>query len=356
MKEKSKKMPLAVFILVWVIAICAVLFVGAFALWNKMISPVSGTENEADLEFDVNSGDSVMAVADRLEKAGVIRSSRIMYYVARFNLLKSDGGFNMKKGHYVVKSSMSLRDIMEVVQTGTSITVSVSIPEGLTKSKVAKLLEESGICSAEDFMLAVCDRGLLAKYQIPAETFEGFLFPETYFFTPGMAAEDVLRKMVDTFFEKARGIPGLLGGTPEEIYTRVILASVVEREYQVAEEAPLISSVFINRVNNGIGLESCATVEYIITEVQGKPHPERIFYSDLEIDSPYNTYKYRGLPPGPISNPGTVALNASANPAGTDYFYFVKKDPRGGSHNFSKTLSEHNRASKEFYTKRAAQN
>ena len=126
-----------------------------------------------------------------------------------------------------------------------------------------------------------------------------------------------------------------------ELYKNVVLASIVEREYRIDSEAPLIASVFRNRLKHGIGLYSCATIEYIITEVQGKPHPDVITYADLSIDSPYNTYKWAGLPPGPISNPGAVALDAAINSPKTDYYFFRLVDAKAGRHVFSKDFSTH---------------
>jgi UPF0755 protein len=122
------------------------------------------------------------------------------------------------------------------------------------------------------------------------------------------------------------------------------MASIIEREYRVREEAPLIASVFYNRLQFGAGLSSCATIGYIITEVRGEPHPDFLTYKDLEIESPYNTYKYAGLPPGAICNPGKTALDAAFNPENTDYWYFVLKNPETGEHYFSEDLNEHNKA------------
>jgi UPF0755 protein len=129
--------------------------------------------------------------------------------------------------------------------------------------------------------------------------------------------------------------------TARGIYDTVILASIVEREYRAASEAPLIAGVFANRLRQRWGLYSCATIEFIITEIQGKPHPEVITIEDTRIDNPYNTYIWMGLPPGPIANPGIVALNAAFNPAKTDYYYFRVDDAAQGTHHFSTDFSEH---------------
>jgi len=137
----------------------------------------------------------------------------------------------------------------------------------------------------------------------------------------------------------------------ESLRDTVIMASIVEREYRADDEAPLIASVFFNRLKKNMGLESCATLEYIITEIQQKAHPEYITLDDERIDSPYNTYKWAGLPPGPISNPGKIALEAAFHPARSGYLYFVLRDKQAGRHFFSRDLSEHNQA-KYLYLKK----
>ena len=178
------------------------------------------------------------------------------------------------------------------------------------------------------------------------------MFPDTYFFPLKYDAEAVIREMVDTFFNNLGEIfPDYKNISLKEIHEGVILASIVEREYRIKKEAPLIASVFYNRLSVDVGLESCATIQYIITEIQGKEHPERILHSHLEIDSLFNTYKSHGLPPGPISNPGKIALNAVFFPKKTDYWYFVVKNDQTGEHYFSEDLEEHNEA-KFLYLKK----
>ena len=211
----------------------------------------------------------------------------------------------------------------------------------MTISKIAQKLEDSGVCSAEEFKVAAKDKNLLLEYKIPGESFEGFLFPDTYFFTPKMSGQAVARKMVENFFEKLKTVKNASSLTMSELYSDVVLASIVEREYRIDSEAPLIASVFRNRLKHNIGLYSCATIEYILTEIQGKPHPDVITYADLAIDSPYNTYKWAGLTPGPISNPGVVALDAAINSAKTDYYFFRLVDANAGRHVFSKDFSTH---------------
>jgi UPF0755 protein len=183
---------------------------------------------------------------------------------------------------------------------------------------------------------------------------EGYLFPDTYLFPRDYPAGRVIRTMADNFFLRLAVLSGT-GGPPAELpaaelYKGVILASIVEREYRVDDEAPLMAGVFYNRLGIGMALQSCATVEYVITEIQGKPHPETLYTRDTEIRDPYNTYTRPGLPPGPICSPGTTALNAVFNPASSDFLYFRLIDPAAGRHYFSRTLDDHIRAG-VFYLK-----
>jgi UPF0755 protein len=155
--------------------------------------------------------------------------------------------------------------------------------------------------------------------------------------------------MADTFFDRVREIsPESNDLSPKALNDVIILASIIEREYRVEEEAPIMAGVFYNRIKINMSLESCATVEYIITEIQGKKHPTVLYYEDIEIKDPYNTYVNPGLPPGPISFPGKAALNAVFHPAQTDYLFFRLIDEKAGKHYFSKTLDAHIKAGALF--------
>jgi len=201
-------------------------------------------------------------------------------------------------------------------------------------------------------MAAVRSPVLLAKFGIPGRTMEGHLFPDTYFVPQPFTGAAMAELMARTFYDTVSSIePGWKTLPSADFRDAVIMASIVEREYRADDEAPLIASVFYNRLRRNIGLESCATLEYIITEIQNKAHPEYITLDDEKINSPYNTYKWAGLPPGPISNPGKIALEAAFHPAKTGYMYFVLKDAQAGRHFFSRDLSEHNQA-KYLYLKK----
>jgi UPF0755 protein len=171
---------------------------------------------------------------------------------------------------------------------------------------------------------------------------EGYLFPDTYLFPAEFPAEKVITTMADNFFSNLQNInPSILTMNPNELNEKIIIASIVEREYRVAQEAPIMAGVFYNRLRINMALQSCATVEYIITEVQNRPHPSVLLFKDLEIDNPYNTYIKPGLPPGPISAPGITALRAAFYPDSTNYLYFRLEDAASGRHYFSRTYDQH---------------
>lgn len=352
MKDESKKSHKFLRITAWFFASVAVLICSGFAFLTYELKPVNLSGEEIVKKVRIPSGTSTREAAAILKQEGLIRSDLVFYIAARFHLLNEGKPFVLKSGVYTVKDSMSLEEIYILMQSGEQEYISLSIPEGLTMRKIGILLEEKGVCRAEEFINACKSEKLISEYKIPAQSFEGYLFPDTYFFTPDMEAELVVRKLADTFFEKINSVEELCNLEPEKLYYTLTLASIIEKEYRVAEEAPIIASVFSNRLRRNIGLYSCATVEYIITEIEDRPHPDKITYDDLKIDSPYNTYKYAGLTPSPISNPGMVALTAAAKPKKTSYYYFVLTDPVKGTHTFSKDFDEHIAAEKGIPTKR----
>jgi UPF0755 protein len=317
---------------------------------------ISVTER-GDIRIEVREGESAGSVGQRLEDALLIRSALL------WNALNRLDEDPIKQGVYVVTGPLSLTATRALLKTGHQELVRITVPEGVTLSKTARILEAGGICAPDDFLAAASDPAFLAEYHISAASAEGYLFPDTYLFPRNYPARLVVKTMADNFFkhlEEVREIAGAGGtGGPDvresaaELHQKVILASIIEREYRVNDEAPVMAGVFYNRLKRGMRLQSCATVEYIITEIEGKPHPARIFYRDLEIQSPYNTYRVSGLPPGPISAPGQIALDAVYRPAATDYLYFRLADADAGRHTFSRTLDDHNDAA-VFYTKAGA--
>ena len=296
--------------------------------------------------FTIVPGTSVTRIAEDLEAQGIIRSS----YVLRALAMVKNEERSYQVGSYQIPPGLSALEIQTYLTTGRQLLMKVTIPEGFTAKKIAKILETQEITGAEDFLKAMRSKVLLEKYQIPADTFEGLLYPDTYMFPKKFPAESVVDHMVANFMTKLKQEAGDFVNqySSQDWYDRIILASIVEKEYRDPKEAPLISSVFTNRLENRIPLGSCASIEYIITEIKNRPHPKRIFFIDTEIDSPYNTYINKGLPPTPISNPGKTALTAAFNPAKTDYIYFVVKDSALGTHSFSKNYRDHNEARESY--------
>ena len=318
-------------------------------------TPITSKKNERTERIEVPSGMKIRTFADMLEKKQLIRNGQIFYLAARYPILGKIAGcrtIRLESGIYKIKSSMNTAEIFKLVSSGKGDYIRVSFPEGLTVSKTAKRLEAAGICSAADFISAAKDSTLISKYNIGEKTLEGYLFPDTYFFTSGLDAHDIADIMVKNFFKHVDKIPTLEALSQKDFKQTVILASIIEREYRIDSEAPLIASVFRNRMKKNIGLYSCATIEYILTEIEGKPHPDVITYKDLETNSPYNTYKWAAIPPGPISNPGMTALLAAAEPAQTNYYYFRLIDPDTGRHVFTTDFSEHIKEGTLYHTKK----
>ena len=345
MKPAKKSFPV---VFVALVLFAAVILGGLFAT-KKMTEPLDEPSGQKKYFLKIERGDSAKKIALLLEKEKIIKSAKVFYLLARFPraaafLTREEPSvFFIKAGVSDLSSAMDAAAIYREISLGREELVSVSIPEGLTVSKIASRLDTAGICSSQDFIRA-------------AAGLEGFLFPDTYSLAPKSDADRVVKMMLENFYEKISQIEPLaaIKGDKERLKKAVTLASIIEREYRSADEAPLIASVFTNRLDKNIGLYSCATVEYVITEVLGRPHPDIITYDDLKIQSPYNTYINSGLPPGPICNPGLVSLKAAAEPAKSDYYYFQLMDEKEGRHVFTKTLSEHVEQGAIFKTKKAS--
>ena len=345
------KSKLIKFLIIFFSTIVLIALVG-FLTFMSLISPVvtdKSSENFSEFTVKIPRGVGLKLVGENLYENNMIKSPLAFYVYSR--LINPV----VKAGVYKIDNSLSVKDILAVFESGKQAQIVVSIPEGLTMRRIGELLEEKDVVSKDDFLAACKNPELLKKYNLNnIKNFEGFLFPDTYYFTPSMNAEEVVCFIVDNFFKKISQMEGFKDVTTERMYHLLRLASIVEREYRVKEEAPLIASVFANRLRRTIGLYSCATVEYIITEIQGKPHPDVITYKDLKIDSPYNTYLYAGLPPTPISNPGEVALSAAATHPRTSYYFFRLIDPVKGTHYFSTYFDEHTEVGRNLSTKKAA--
>ncbi len=292
------------------------------------------------VEVKIKSGSSLRDIAKELHNNHVIPSSRVFELYVRARGSER----NIKSGTYrFMPLELPIVAANKLIK-GNYITQKVVIPEGRTARQIALILESNNVTRAEAFLEAVNDIELARSLGIPASNCEGYLFPDTYFFDPQSDSRELVSQMVRGFFAAIERIEGSKTEilNPHSLHQRVILASIIEREYRLAEDAPLIASVFLNRLQKNMPLQSCATVVYVMTEHLGKEAPSVVHYGDLKIQDPYNTYINRGLPPGPISNPGEISLKAALFPPRTDYLYFRLEDINTGKHRFSHTLEEHN--------------
>ena len=338
----------------------SLIFCGASALLFSHLanSPGMGQAQRLDTEFEIHEGDTWQELGMRLKKENLIRS--LLWYKIQLRLRKEP--ITLKAGSYTWPRFLTTKEIIDFFQVAQpQKTYAVTIPEGLTRREVALRLETKGILSAQDFLDESSHVNKYSrKYALPIpealtsghrgeSSLEGFLFPDTYFFPKKYSAARVLDLMLKNFVIHLQEVlPDWQSYNADELYPKIVLASVVQKEYRAEQEAPVIASVFQNRLNRGIRLESCATIVYVLTEELGRSHPQRILFRDLEEKSPFNTYLNQGLPPHPIANVGAVALNAAFHQAETDYLFFVVEDTVEGTHKFSASLADHN-AAREAY-------
>jgi UPF0755 protein len=253
----------------------------------------------------------------------------------------------LKAGEYALTTAMRPLEVLDWLESGRVIQHEVLVPEGFTAEQIGRVLEARGLASYDEFVRLARDRGFARALGVEADALEGYLFPQTYYFARRVGAAEIIRTMVAmfqaTFTEELARRAAELKLTPHQVVT---LASIIEKESGNAAERPLISAVFHNRMRKRIPLQSDPTVIYGIKEFDGNLTRKHL----IEL-TPYNTYRIRGLPPGPIANPGKAALLAALYPAAADHLYFVSKND--GTHVFSGSLREHNRAVEKYQRRRA---
>ena len=305
--------------------------------------------SDAIVTITVERGESAREIGEKLEQAGVIESARL------FRVLTDLMGLGDELGVGIYEFQPGETAFIAVRRISGGITASrgVTIREGLRLEEIADVLESQSIVSAEAFLLALEDEhaaSFLEKLP-PDAGLEGFLFPATYRFSLTVSAREVVQRLLGAFDQRYREeIEPRLRPDGLSLHEIVVLASIIEREAQVAEERPVIASVFVNRLARGIPLQADPTVQYALgndpASVQQYGYWKReLSNADLESTSPYNTYAHSGLPPGPIANPGLASILAALEPADTNYLYFVAR--LGGCHSFAETLEEHNRNVRE---------
>jgi UPF0755 protein len=274
-------------------------------------------------------GFSSRRIAKELRSAGVIRSAiafRLWHYMHRRQSLKA--------GEYLFERDANSRAVYERLVRGDIYFHTVTIPEGYTSFDIARLIEEAGLGSSQAFLKIVqTNTDLISDFAPEAKSLEGYLYPETYQFTRTQSLKD-MAAAIKQFRQVAQQI-----GLSSDVHRTVIMASIVEKETAVPEERPLVASVYYNRLSRRMALDADPSIIYALllaNKYQGALHHE-----DMFVQSPYNTYRNPGLPPGPIANPGRGSLEAAMHPQNSQYFYFVSD--ANGRHRFAQSIEEHNR-------------
>ncbi|MBN1193138.1 MAG: endolytic transglycosylase MltG [Coriobacteriia bacterium] len=323
-----------------VTAVLVVLLVGvpAYAAWRVLFAAETDVSPGRSARIEIPEGASTGEIAKILSAAGVIDNSAMFRVRARIDGVDGE----LRSGVYNMSTGMDYDEVVEKLLKGPPIRYfTVTVPEGFTVEQIAARFEEQAHIPASEIVALGLGQAELFVPEHPYlsgvynGSLEGYLFPKTYQVLQGSSATEVIEMMLDQFDAEIAAVdmtyPTSMGMTLHEIVT---IASMIEREARLADERPLVSSVIYNRLAIGMYLETDATIEYVI-----KKNRPRLLNSDLEIDSPYNTYNNLGLPPGPIASPGLASLQAAVAPAGTDYIYYVLTGT-DGSHTFCVTLEE----------------
>ncbi len=319
------------------LAICMAAVISGYLLWSWAYRPNQpGTTSE--IVVTIPKGRSLKATADILQHRSIITSPTKFIIFARFK------GYDkrLKAGEYLLSATMSPAAILEIMVSGAVKLHKLTVPEGYTLYQIAGLVEKAGLASQAEFIKAATDPLLVRKHGLTGQTFEGYLFPDTYLFPKNISMQKIIATMVkrfrSVFTAKWEARSAEIGLSVHQVVT---LASIIEKETGAPGERALISSVFHNRLKKRMRLESDPTVIYGIKNFDGN-----LTRKHLTTRTPYNTYKIRGLPPGPIANPGRAALEAALYPADTAYIYFVAK--KDHTHHFSTNLRAHNRAVRKY--------
>jgi UPF0755 protein len=324
--------------LILITAIFVVGIAGLIYIQNGIDTPYN-IQNNSKKEFVIQSGESVQRIADNLERENLIKKADFF----KFYVWKEKLSNKLQAGNYEISSAMAIPEIVDLFIGGKikSDEIKITIPEGFLNKEIDERLASNNLIQKSEFIKFDKNNNLdLSKYEFLKDKpenagLQGYYFPDTYIYYKESTIENIAKKMLDNFDQKlSQDLREEIKNQNKSIFEIIIMASIIEKEAGLVEDMGKVASVFQNRLNIGKALESDATINYI-TE-SGRT---RSTYDDLQIDSPYNTYKYSGLPPTPISNPGINAIKAAIYPEKTDYFYFLTKGDKETV--FSKTYDEH---------------
>ncbi len=311
--------------------------------WKALLSPLAYGSRVREVSVNIPENVSCSGIGRMLYKNGLVRGPDLITIYARLKGVDQ----KLKPGRYLFKTGQSLPEIVNSLVAGPSDVVIFTMPEGFTLNQLADLLVHKGLVDRERFGATLLD---LQKFnhqfltKVPAgRGLEGYLFPDTYHAGYQTGEEQIISMMLDRFEAEIKSLDyeRKARGLNLTLHQAVTIASMIEGEAAVDGERPLIAGVIYNRLRLGMPLQIDATVKYALGGQKNK-----IYYKDLEVDSPYNTYRVTGLPPGPINSPGRASLLAAVNPASTDYLYYVAKPD--GTHAFSSNLDDHNNNKKKY--------
>lgn len=314
------------------------IFIVLLYITLKIFIPQRGDISPDEIEIKIKTGMSVRAIASELERARIVRSAEDFILAAK--ILRETS--NLKAGRYSISPKLSIYKVLKIISEGKISNSKIVIPEGLTSYQIAAILKDMLEIDSSTFVKLIKNDKFISQFEIDVTSLEGYLFPNTYYFPWGITEKQIVKIMVDEFWKNVTD--SLQNETAEKGWTLhqiITLASIIEGEAMVDSERVIVSAVYHNRLKRGILLQADPTIQYIIPD-----GPRRLLNKDLAIDSPYNTYRYIGLPPGPVNNPGIKSIIAALRPASVDYIYFVAKGD--GTHVFSKSLREHNIAKQKF--------
>ena len=315
---------------------------GLYFELKMFASTPANRSNPAPVMVNVHPGQTLNATADILYRENIIKNAMKFVLIGRIK------GYDkrLKAGEYILSADMTPLQLLDIMVKGTVKLYKLTVPEGYNLYQIAELVEAANLGTKTDFIVAATDPSRVRQNSLEGESFEGYLFPDTYFFPKEVSVERIIAAMVKRFWSvfspKWHSRTQDLGMTVHQVVT---LASIIEKETGASFERPIISSVFHNRLKKKMRLESDPTVIYGIKNFDGN-----LTRKHLTTRTPYNTYKIKGLPIGPIANPGHASLEAALYPDNTQYIYFVSR--KDSTHQFSTNLKQHNRAVRKYQLRR----
>jgi len=319
-----------------VVLVLAALAGGVF-WYNDQLKPVAPADTKP-VVLKVKSGMTTGSIADILLERNLIRNRTVFLFAARQAGLDK----SLQAGEFAFSRAMNVTQIIEIMAKGITVYAEFTVPEGFTVEQIAALLAEKGLARKDRFLALAQKYAPFDKQPSRQDVkyrAEGFLFPDTYRINRGTSEEEILQIMAKEF--ERQFAPELQAKAKDiglSAYEVIVLASLIEREVQLAKERPMVARVFLNRLKIEMPLQSCATIQYILGYAK-----EELTIADTQLPSPYNSYLNAGMPPGPVANPGLSSIQAALNPAEGDWLYFVV-DGKTGGHRFSRTLAEHEAA------------